>query len=38
MSEDELKRMEDLIQKETDKFIALVETELKNKETDLLEI
>ena len=38
MSEDELKRMEDLIQKETDKFITLVETELKNKENDLLEI
>ena len=38
ISEDELRRMEDLIQKETDKFIALVDSELKAKESDLLEI
>ena len=29
---------EDLIQKETDRFIALVDSELKSKESDLLEI
>ena len=38
ISEDELKGIEDLIQKETDKFISLVDSELKNKESDLLEI
>ena len=38
ISEDELRRLEDLIQKETDKFIGLVESELKSKESDLLEI
>ena len=38
ISEDDLRRMEDLIQKETDKFIGLVDTELKAKESDLLEI
>ena len=38
ISEDELRRMEDLIQKETDKFIGIVDSELKNKEADLLEI
>ena len=38
ISEDDLRRIEDLIQKETDKFIAIVESELKNKESDLLEI
>ena len=38
ISEDELRRMEDLIQKETDKFIGIVDSELKKKETDLLEI
>ena len=38
ISEDELRRMEDLIQKETDKYISIVDTELKNKESDLLEI
>ena len=37
-SEDDLKRIEDLVQKETDYFINLVETELKKKEADLLEI
>ena len=38
ISEDELRGIEDLIQKETDKFIPLVDSELKNKESDLLEI
>jgi len=38
ISEDELRRMEDLIQKETDKYISIVDSELKNKESDLLEI
>ena len=38
ISEDDLRRMEDLIQKETDRFIALVDSELKAKESDLLEI
>ena len=37
-SEDDLKRIEDLVQKETDYFINLVEIELKKKEADLLEI
>ena len=38
ISEDELRRIEDLIQKETDKFISIVDSDLKNKESDLLEI
>ena len=38
ISEDDLRSMEDLVQKETDKFIALVDSELKKKEADLLEI
>ena len=38
ISEDELRRVEDLIQKETDKYISIVDSELKNKESDLLEI
>ncbi|MFL2714675.1 MAG: ribosome recycling factor [Gammaproteobacteria bacterium] len=38
ISEDDQRRLEDLIQKETDKFISIVDTELKNKESDLLEI
>jgi len=38
ISEDELRRIEDLIQKETDKHILIIDTELKNKEADLLEI
>ena len=38
ISEDEQRRIEDLIQKETDKFISIIDTELKNKESDLLEI
>ena len=35
ISEDELRGIEDLIQKETDKYISLVDSELKNKESDL---
>ena len=38
ISEDELRRIEDLIQKETDKYISIIDSELKNKESDLLEI
>ena len=38
ISEDDLKRIEDLVQKETDHFIGLVESELKKKEEDLIEI
>ena len=38
ISEDELRRIEDLIQKETDKYISIVDSELKNKESDLLKI
>ena len=38
ISEDELRKIEDLIQKETDKFISIVDSDLKNKESDLLEI
>ena len=38
ISEDELRRIEDLIQKETDKYISIVDSELKNKESALLEI
>ena len=38
ISEDEQRRIEDLIQKETDRYITIVDTELKNKESDLLEI
>ena len=38
ISEDELRRIEDLIQKESDKFISIVDSDLKNKESDLLEI
>ena len=38
ISEDELRRIEDLIQKETDKYISIVDSVLKNKESDLLEI
>ena len=37
-SEDDLKRLEDLVQKETDHFIGLVDAELKQKEEDLIEI
>ena len=37
-SEDDLKRIEELVQKETDYFIGLVDSELKKKEEDLLEI
>ena len=38
ISEDDLRRSEDLIQKETDSYISVVDSELKNKESDLLEI
>ena len=38
ISEDDQRRLEDLIQKETDKYISIVDSELKNKESDLLEI
>ena len=38
ISEDDQRRLEDLIQKETDNYISIVENELKNKESDLLEI
>ena len=38
ITEDDLRRIEDLIQKETDKFISIVDSDLKNKESDLLEI
>ena len=38
ISEDDLRRIEDVIQKETDKFISVVDSDLKNKESDLLEI
>ena len=38
LSEDDMRRSEDLIQKETDTYISIVDSELKNKESDLLEI
>ena len=38
ISEDDLRRIEDRVQKETDKYISLVDEELKAKEADLLEI
>ena len=38
ISEDDQRKLEDLIQKETDKYISIVDNELKNKESDLLEI
>ena len=37
-SEDDLKRIESLVQKETDHFFGLVDEELKQKEEDLIEI
>ena len=37
-SEDDLKLIEGLVQKETDHFIGLVDAELKQKEEDLIEI
>ena len=37
-SEDELKRIEGLVKKETDHFIGIVDAELKQKEEDLIEI
>jgi ribosome recycling factor len=38
ISEDDMRRSEDLIQKETDSYTSVVDSELKNKESDLLEI
>jgi ribosome recycling factor len=38
ISEDDLRRIEDLVQKETDKYISSVDKILKDKEADLLEI
>lgn len=38
ISEDDMRRSEDLIQKETDTYISIIDSELKNKESDLLEI
>ena len=38
ISEDDMRRSEDLIQKETNSYISVVDSELKNKESDLLEI
>ena len=38
ISEDDLRRIEYLIQKETDRFISIVDSDLKDKESDLLEI
>ncbi len=38
ISEDEMRRAEDIIQKETDKFIATIDSDLKEKESDLIEI
>ena len=38
ISEDELRRVEDLIQKETDKYISIIDSDLKSKESDLIEI
>ena len=38
LSEDDLKLIENLVQKETDYFISLVDTELKRKEEDLIAI
>ena len=38
ISQDDLRRLEDSIQKETDKYISLVDSELSKKEEDLIEI
>ena len=38
ISQDDLRRLEDTIQKETDKFISIVDSELSKKEEDLIEI
>ena len=38
ISQDDLRRLEDSIQKETDKFISIVDSELSKKEEDLIEI
>jgi ribosome recycling factor len=38
ISQDDLRRLEDSIQKETDRYISLVDSELSKKEEDLIEI
>lgn len=38
ISQDDLRRLEDSIQKETDKYISIVDSELSKKEEDLIEI
>lgn len=38
ISQDDLRRLEDGIQKETDKYISIVDSELSKKEEDLIEI
>ena len=38
LSQDDLRRLEDSIQKETDKYISIVDSELSKKEEDLIEI
>ena len=38
ISQDDLRRLEDSIQKETDKYISIVDSELLKKEEDLIEI
>ena len=38
ISQDDLRRLEDSIQKETDKYISIVDSELSRKEEDLIEI
>ena len=35
ISEDDLRRIEDLIQKETDKYISIVDSDLKNKKKQI---
>ena len=38
ISQDDLRRLDDSIQKETDKYISIVDSELSKKEEDLIEI
>jgi len=38
ISQDDLRRLEDSIQKETDKYISIVDSELSKKEEDLIEV
>ena len=38
ISEDDMRRSEDIILKDTESYISVVDSELKNKESDLLEI